>query len=197
MFTFCTRTVYLGADFYSTNARTFIFSDSNINCLAVDISMDLEQIIGRQRLNKNPWKNTATMYVKTTNPSHKTTQEEFDSLLDQKTSKTNRLLETFVDTKDNNKWDLADTYQKVAKVYHYRDDYVAVTRIINQTTGEVVKLQPVFNELVLITEERAFELSRRIMPIDSLSSNPPSLKIWIVLKMKLVIKWRNSIISKE
>ena len=160
MFTFCTRTVYLGADFYSTNARTFIFSDSNINCLAVDISMDLEQIIGRQRLNKNPWKNTATMYVKTTNLSHKTTQEEFDSLLDQKISKTNRLLETFVDTKENNKWDLADTYQKVAKVYHYRDDYVAVTRIINQTTGEVVKLQPVFNELVLITEERAFELQQ-------------------------------------
>ena len=27
MFTLCTRTVYLGADFYSTNARTFIFSE--------------------------------------------------------------------------------------------------------------------------------------------------------------------------
>ena len=41
MFTFCTRTVYLGADFYSTNARTFIISDANISTLAVDISLDL------------------------------------------------------------------------------------------------------------------------------------------------------------
>lgn len=50
MFTFCTRTVYLGADFYSLCARSFIFSDSNIDSLAVDISEDLPQILGRQRL---------------------------------------------------------------------------------------------------------------------------------------------------
>ena len=45
MFTFCTRTVYLGADFYSTNASTVICSDSNIDCLALDISQDLPQIM--------------------------------------------------------------------------------------------------------------------------------------------------------
>ena len=54
MFTFCTRTVYLGADFYSKCARSFIFSDSNIDSLAVDISEDLPQILGRQRLLENP-----------------------------------------------------------------------------------------------------------------------------------------------
>ena len=62
MFTFCTRTVYLGADFYSTNARTFILSDANIETLAVDISMDLPQILGRQRLMENPWKTCAEFY---------------------------------------------------------------------------------------------------------------------------------------
>ena len=41
MFTICTRTVYLGADFYSDNARTFIFSDANIDSLTVDITIDL------------------------------------------------------------------------------------------------------------------------------------------------------------
>jgi hypothetical protein len=160
MFTFCTRTVYLGADFYSTCARTFIFSDSNIACLAVDISMDLEQILGRQRLDENPWKNTALMYVKTTNEKHKTTKEEYDEYTELKTKRSERLLETYVDAKDDNKWDLAENYQKVAKVYHYKDDYVAVTRIINQKTGQVVKLKPVFNKLVQITEERAFELQQ-------------------------------------
>lgn len=159
MFTFCTRTVYLGADFYSTNARTFIFSDSNIQCLAVDISMDLEQIIGRQRLAENPWKNTALMYVKTTNLNHKTTQEEFNELLDEKIKSTEKLLDTFKDAKEDNKWDLAKKYQRDAKVSHYRYDYVAVSRIEN-SKGQVVRLQPTFNQLVLITEQRAFELQQ-------------------------------------
>ena len=37
---------------------------------------------------------------------------------------------------------------------------MAVTRSINQKTKQVVKLKPVFNKLVLITEERAFELQQ-------------------------------------
>ena len=161
MFTFCTRTVYLGADFYSTNARTFIFSDSNIDCLAVDISMDLEQIIGRQRLDENPWKNSAVMYVKTTKEKHKMTQEEFDERIKQKMKNSNNLLSSYNKSSDEERTSLANNYQKVAKVYHYRDDYVAVTRIINKTTGQVVKLQPVFNNLVLVTEERAFEMQQK------------------------------------
>jgi len=160
MFTFCTRTVYLGADFYSKCAKTFIFSDSNIQCLAVDISMDLEQILGRQRLDTNPWKNCATMYVKCTNLKHKTTKEEFDKYLEKKTKKSERLLSSYYKVDEEEKWDLAENYQKVAKMCHYKDDYVAVTRIINQKTKQVVKLKPVFNKLVLITEERAFELQQ-------------------------------------
>ena len=161
MFTFCTRTVYLGADFYSLCARTFIFSDSNIQCLAVDISMDLEQILGRQRLKENPWKNSALMYVKTTNLNHKIDKEEFDEYVNKKLGKSNRLLKVFDNTEeDDERFDLADNYQKVAQTFHYRDDYVAVTRIINRTTGKVVKLQPVLNKLVLITEQRAFELQQ-------------------------------------
>ena len=160
MFTFCTRTVYLGADFYSECARTFIFSDSNIDCLAVDISMDLEQILGRQRLDTNPWKNCATMYVKTTNLKHKTSKEEFDEYLEKKIKKSERLLSSYCKVDEEEKWDLAENYLTVAKMCHYKNDYVAVTRIINQKTKTVVKLKPVFNKLVLITEERAFELQQ-------------------------------------
>ena len=65
MFTLCTRTVYLGADFYSTNAKSYIFSDANIDSLSVDITIDLPQILGRQRLETNPWKNRADLYYKT------------------------------------------------------------------------------------------------------------------------------------
>ena len=159
MFTFCTRTVYLGADFYSTCARTFIFSDSNIDCLSVDISMDLEQIIGRQRLDENPWKNTAVMYVKTTKNGNKKSKEEFDSFLDKKVKFTNNLLSSYKKSNSLEKEDLIVVYQDRANDRHYRTDYVAVTRIKDEN-GVVVRLQPVFNDLVFVTEQRAFELQQ-------------------------------------
>ena len=162
MFTLCTRTVYLGADFYSTNARSFIFSDSNIACLSVDISMDLEQILGRQRLRENPWKNSATMFVKTTNKKHKLDKEIFEEELDRKIGKTNNLLNIYgkLDS-DKERFDLAENYQLVAEMGHYRNDYVAViVTKKNWNTKEVLWLEPVFNNLMLVSEKRAFDVQQ-------------------------------------
>lgn len=64
MFTFCTRTAYLGADFYSKSAITIICSDINITTLNVDVSLDLPQIVGRQRLKENLFKNRVIFYYK-------------------------------------------------------------------------------------------------------------------------------------
>ena len=154
MFTFCTRTVYLGADFYSTNARTFIFSDSNIDCLSVDISMDLEQILGRQRLKENPWKNCAKMFVKTTNKKHKTTQEEFNQRLEEKKKRSENLLSVYLKSEGSEMHDLAEAYQKLAKTFHYKDNYVAV----NEHAGS--DLVPVFNNLMMVSEMRSFEVQQ-------------------------------------
>ena len=161
MFTLCTRTVYLGADFYSTNARTFIFSNSNISCLSVDIGTDLEQILGRQRLKENPWKNSATMFIKTTSKKHLLKKEDFDKELERKDKKTENLLNAYeVVTSDTIKFDLAEKYQKDAKVSHYRDDYVSVTEIRNWSTGQVVKLVPKYNKLMKVSDIRAFEIQQ-------------------------------------
>ena len=84
MFTFCTRTVYLGADFYSDNARSFILSDANLETLAVDISLDLPQILGRQRNEDNPWKNQAEFYYK---PYIKVGKEESKEVFQQRISR--------------------------------------------------------------------------------------------------------------
>ena len=91
MFTFCTRTVYLGADFYSDNARSFILSDANIETLAVDITLDLPQILGRQRLSNNPWKNKAELYYKTLSNKNIVLKDEFDKILERKTDNTKEL----------------------------------------------------------------------------------------------------------
>ena len=161
MFTLCTRTVYLGADFYSTNARSFIFSDSNIQCLSVDISMDLEQILGRQRLIINPWKNNATLFVKTTDKKHKLEKEDYDRELERKIGKTNSLLESYQEVAVKNRFNLAEKYLKDAKVSHYKDDYVAVSIVEKDwDTGEILWLEPKFNKLMQVSDMRAFEVQQ-------------------------------------
>ena len=154
MFTLCTRTVYLGADFYSLCARSFIFSDSNYDCLAVDISQDLPQILGRQRLFDNPWKNQATFYYKLTCDYRKTPRERFDESLRKKINKTNSLLNIYEDTVDIRKTDLAEVYQDRARAKNYRDDFVAV----NTHGGTCMK--PVFNNLVYVSELRAYDIQQ-------------------------------------
>ena len=155
MFTLCTRTVYLGADFYSTNARTFIFSDANIDSLTVDITIDLPQILGRQRLEENPWKNRAELYYKTLDSKKAMTQEDFDIVRDQKIKKTQNLLLSYKLTPTNDaKHDLAEAYQIVAKTMNYKDNYVAV----NTHGGN--DLRPVFNNLVMINDMRSYEIQQ-------------------------------------
>ena len=154
MFTFCTRTVYLGADFYSTCARSFIFSDSNIDSLAVDISEDLPQILGRQRLFENPWKNEAIFYYRSTCDYRKVSQEEFDKELERKKKATSDLLLAFNSTPDNAKLTLAKTYQENTQSYNYKNNYIAV----NEHQGGT--LIPVLNNLVLVNEIRAFRIQQ-------------------------------------
>ena len=155
MFTFCTRTVYLGADFYSDNARTFIISDANIDTLAVDITLDLPQILGRQRLLENPWKNEAILYFRSTLEKNRTNKSLFDKWIEKKEKKSANLLSVFQKGNQEEQVDLSENFQKVAKAYFYRDDYVAVNV---DSKGE---MYPVLNNLVKISELRAFEIQQK------------------------------------
>ena len=155
MFTLCTRTVYLGADFYSDNARTFIFSDANIDSLTVDITIDLPQILGRQRLEENPWKNRAELYYKTLDSKKEMTQEDFDAIRLLKINKTQNLLLSYNSTPTiSAKHDLAEAYQFIAKTANYKDNYVAVN------THGGGDLRPVFNNLVMINDMRSYEIQQ-------------------------------------
>ena len=154
MFTLCTRTVYLGADFYSTNAKSYIFSDANIDSLSVDITIDLPQILGRQRLVENPWKNRASLYYKLLAKDKEQTLEEFTEYLNKKQKKTEDLLNAYSTCINTSKHTLAETYQELAKSYNYKSNYVAV----NTHAGS--DLKPVFNKLVMLSELRAFEIQQ-------------------------------------
>ena len=158
MFTFCTRTVYLGADFYSDNARSFIISDANIDTLAVDITLDLPQILGRQRLKENPWKSEATLFFKPVLGSNVVAEEYFNNEIAKKTDKTESLLSVF--DKGNNKEQevLSEKFQDSAKTWNYKKDYVAVNPVKNPDGS--IKLVPVINNLVKVAELRAFEMQQ-------------------------------------
>lgn len=153
MFTICTRTVYLGADFYSDNARSFIFSDANVDCLAVDISLDLPQILGRQRLESNPWKNAAEFYYKPIKKDkEKMTKEMFEERIREKEKLSKDLLEDWQASK--NRGSLARILEDRARERNYKDDYIA----INTHAGN--RKIPVMNHLVMIAEQRAFDIQQ-------------------------------------
>lgn len=155
MFTFCTRTVYLGADFYSDNARTFIVSDANIDTLAVDITLDLPQIMGRQRLEENPWKDEAILYVRPLMKSKAMNIKEFQAWIEKKVEETNDLLDSYDNSPtEKSKASLINVYSREVNGNNYRYNYVSV----NQHAGS--KPIPAFNSLVLIAEQRAFDIQQ-------------------------------------
>ena len=154
MFTFCTRTVYLGADFYSDNARSFILSDANVDSMAVDITLDLPQILGRQRLTENPWKNKAVLYVKVIAKKNKVAIKEFENLIKAKIEQTESLLRSYDRALSKDKTSLAKKYLVGAISMKYRDDYVAVNRHFDSS------LVPVINSLALISEQRAYDIQQ-------------------------------------
>lgn len=158
MFTFCTRTVYLGADFYSDNARSFILSDANVECLAVDISLDLPQILGRQRCENNPWKDWAAFYYKPITDKKLgklLTPEDFEAFVEMKMKKTESLIRSWDTVKANfDKDNLVEVYEREARTQYYKNNYVAVSR-----RGQRF-MKPVVNKLVIIAEQRAFDIQQ-------------------------------------
>ena len=121
---------------------------------SVDISIDLEQILGKPGLKENPWKNYVKIFVKVTDFKHKTIKEEFYHRLEEKKQNSIKLLESFTQVDEKNRHVLAEAYQKIARTYHYEDDYISVNE---QSRDELV---PVFNDLMMVSEMRSFEVQQ-------------------------------------
>lgn len=176
MFTLCTRTVYVGADFYSTNARTFIFSDANIDSLSVDITLDLPQILGRQRLDENPWKNRAELYYKTISDTNVIDSEFYNNYICSKSEKTKSLIRTWETTSSGtDKHNLAEAFLGLVNYDNYKLNYVS----INKHAGS--DLVPVFNNLVMVSEIRSFEIQQveyrdRVSVLSRVTSNNIKIK---------------------
>ena len=152
MFTFCTKAAYIGSDFYSDNASSFVFADPNIKSLALDISLDLPQIVGRQRNRENPFKNNIIIFYRTI---RKTEMESYDLFLEKQNdrkSATDILLSEFDKMSIEGKQKYIQKLKSDIEVSKYENDYVSISK----KTGE-----PVYNSFIEISQERAWEVSQK------------------------------------
>ena len=136
------------------NFQPVNLSDANVDSLTVDITLDLPQILGRQRLEESPWKNRAELYYRSVLNKNITVAEDFKEFIQAKMDRTESLLRSYGNALDIEKHHLADIYQYVAKTKNYKDNYVAV----NVHGGK--DLVPVINNLVLVSEIRAFQIQQ-------------------------------------
>lgn len=152
MFTFCTKTAYIGSDFHSDNASSFVFADPNISSLALDISLDLPQIVGRQRNRENPFKNNIVIFYRTIRKSEMGNESLFRDKQDQRQQKTLRLLNGFGKLSPEEQADYVDKLKADIQVSQYSEDFISISK----KTG-----LPVYNSFIEIANERAWEVSQK------------------------------------
>ena len=153
MFTFCTRTTYFGADFYSDCAKTVILSDANVGCTAVDIALDIPQIMGRQRLKENPWRNLADLYY--VKAHKKYTENQINEKVDEKIKQSNLIIDSYNSIHNANS-DIENYLKDLIKISvsanAYKKDYVGLQENDDGTVDVI------FNNLAMYAELRSYSV---------------------------------------
>ena len=123
-FTFCSKASFEGTDFYSTNAITVIFIDGAVESRTLNPAIDLPQIMGRQRLDINPFRRDATLYyrVKSAPKSRQDMEAEQKSMLDSSESLLKSL--NSMDEATRNLW--AGKLRDIPEHERYKKDYIDV-----------------------------------------------------------------------
>ena len=152
MFTFCTSTVYIGADFYSTNAYSYIFANPRISSMTVDVSVDLQQIIGRQRLEENPFRNSATLYFNT--KESRVDRQTLEEAVREKKEKTQRQIKNYAVVPYKN--EMLQMMEDTIRKYGHKEHYCCIVRDSN---GRVCVIE---NEILEIADRRAWEVTNMI-----------------------------------
>ena len=80
------------------------------------------------------------------------------NIVNTKREKTESLLRTYDGALDIDKQNLAETYKDMARLKNYKNNYIAVN-LIKDDRG-TISLSPVFNNLVMVNEIRAFRIQQ-------------------------------------
>lgn len=109
-------------------------------------------------IQKNPWSNSATFYYRSTADYRRMSGEYFQKIIESKKKMTESLLRAYSTSLKEDKFALSKSYQDLANLKNYKDDYVAVNKI-HTSDGNII-LKPVINNLVLVNEIRAFKIQQ-------------------------------------
>lgn len=130
-FTFCTKASFEGVDFYYADAMTYIFINAGKEWQTLDIMLDIPQILGRQRLDMNPFRHDAVVYYKT-KPACMT-KAEFEAQQKAMGNKSIRIINQYNIASPEMKGILLDALRDRAEDRKFTDDYVDVFQLNGQT----------------------------------------------------------------
>lgn len=153
-FTFITKCSFEGADFYS-QAYTYIFSNVTIKSMAVDISLDLKQIMGRQRDDSNPFKYDATFFYKTDPALASKSEDEFQDYIAKKERVSRKWIDNYNASDPELQENLASGKRDQQEKRNFSEDYVATVDDAGSTRPRIV-----FNSLAMCNDIRAWDLRK-------------------------------------
>lgn len=146
-FTFCTSTAYMGVDFYSSTASTFVISNCKKVNTAVDIATELCQIAGRQRLDINPFRRHIFFIYNTTR--EEVSEAEFKKVIEAKVRRSKKKIQDY-----NNE----EAEDRLAA----RKEILAISRTIGNETFYLTynEAEDTFelNELAKLSDMLSFEV---------------------------------------
>ena len=131
-FTFCTKASFEGVDFYSTNAITYVFINAGKEWQTLDIILDIPQILGRQRLDINPFRHDATVYYKTKPDC--LSENEFRMQQQMMEQESKKFIDDFNNSSPAMKERLIKLVRDKADDRKFVDDYVDVFQVNGQAT---------------------------------------------------------------
>ena len=126
------------------------FDDKEVKKLLSNTGLNLSQIVGRQRYRENPFKNTISVFYKTT--GNLQSREEFDRVQEERRNETRNLLEGFENLTKEQQISYVSKLRDSIQVSQYSRDFVS----ISSKTG-----QPVHNSFIELADERAWEVSQK------------------------------------
>lgn len=151
MFTFCTSTVYIGADFNSESAYSYIFANPNVESLTIDVGTDIQQIVGRQRREDNPFRMKADLYYYLKKPL--ISEVDMKMTIEQKRAETKKHIENFENAK--HKDSQLKSLEALINKGHC-DQYCCISEDENGNKTIVE------NSLISIAEKRAWDIANTV-----------------------------------
>lgn len=149
-FTFCTSTAYAGCDFYSECASTFVVSNCRKLNTSIDISTDLIQIAGRQRLESNPFRKKL-YFIFNTDIQEVISDNSFKQNIDDKINMTNEEVSLYNSRGENFKKIQGIRNKRVP--YSFKYDY-------SYTMYDENKNEFIFNKLAQLNEIYTYNLQK-------------------------------------